>query len=330
MNKETRIKATILKNIRKNVNEKSWPCLHENCNTRSINSHLLQQKGILDNITEEGHLIEIKTRDHFQENQPDFNYKRVGIKKAISLPLFCNHHDSALFKEIETHPISFNNKRTQLLFSYRSLCGELRKKEKILEINKRSLNSNILRDLLHPQGRKLLESQANGLTLGIMDMTFFKTEFENDLSDDRQNSFTFRTYKFESVKICVSAIFSPLFPEQMESAKTLNPEEPLSCVFVNVIPQPNDLYIIVGYHNKFTNSWIEDYIHSWGNLKTNQVQKKLTDLIGTRVESWSMAPSLLDKIPISTRNKFLKYWDDNAFNLSTSQTAHFNLFADTD
>lgn len=126
--------------IYKNVYSKKCHCLEPTCDKEAINSHLLQRNGILSTITEKGHLIEIRPIDLFKwkKNQPMLEFKLIGINSAISLPLFCNYHDSSLFKNIESRTISFYLYENQLLFSYRTLCAELRKKERNIFIQKES------------------------------------------------------------------------------------------------------------------------------------------------------------------------------------------------
>ena len=108
----------------------------------------------------------------------------------------------------------------------------------------------------------------------------------------------------------------------------MNLEKPLNTVFVNIIPQENSLIIIIGYHKNYCNKWIIDYINSWGNLDKVTLQKKLTDLIATKVESWCIASSLFDSISHKNKEEFAKYWCENATNFSITQTVTFNFFED--
>lgn len=70
---------------------------------KTINSHLLQRHGVLDNIIEDGHMYELRVRDIFKwsKDVPPVVFKKVGLNDAISYPLFCNHHDTELFLDIE-------------------------------------------------------------------------------------------------------------------------------------------------------------------------------------------------------------------------------------
>ncbi|WP_236537068.1 hypothetical protein [Sphingobacterium composti Ten et al. 2007 non Yoo et al. 2007] len=118
--KETRVAERILSAINKNVAEKKWKCIIGNCKENAINSHIYQQNGILNNVAENGHLMEVKPIDVFKWQNKKFheitNFKRIGITQAFSYPTLCNHHDTSIFLDIERHPINLNDYRNQVLF----------------------------------------------------------------------------------------------------------------------------------------------------------------------------------------------------------------------
>jgi hypothetical protein len=317
----------IITNIRRNVEEKKWICLYPDCNENAINSHLLQKNGILNYLVEDGHLIEIKGNEFVKiEKEGALISKRVGINKAISQPLFCNKHDTNIFKGIETHPIDFSNSKVQMLFSYRSLCSELRKKQKAIENFTRQEKSHIIQANANPASINYGKKALEGFKIGASDLMKFKIDFEKEILDDSPSYYVFKTFTYDLIKVCVSAMFSPIQPDSDALIKAWKQEQPLSSIFINVIPQANALIIIIGYHKNFIDDWIANYIKSWTDLDIHSLQLKLTDLISTRVETWSIAPSLFNKIPKATKNKFVKYWNANSMNLDTTQNANFNLF----
>jgi imidazole glycerol phosphate synthase subunit HisF len=87
-------------------------CMFRGCDEISINSHLLQKKGIINQIAENNHVVELAIDNY----KPDvFYFKRSGINDAFTFPGFCKTHDNDLFKEIETDNIDYSNYRTNLL-----------------------------------------------------------------------------------------------------------------------------------------------------------------------------------------------------------------------
>lgn len=310
----------IIANIIKNVHSKKWECIVDGCNEKAINSHLLQQNGILDNVSVDGHLIEYKTTDPFtwKKDSPPFEMKRIGKKKAFSLPVFCKKHDTSIFKEIETLPIDLGQYRAQLLLSYRVVCAETRKKQVNVEQFNRFLNAETLSGDI---GLDKIELAKQGNEQGIQDLEIIKKLFEDELENET-SKFTFKIYKNSFLDIYGSAVFTPIDdlmtgPEQ---------REPLNSVFIHVIPYNEQTNIIVGYCNDYVDDWIKEYVDSWDGLEEEDFEKKLTKLFTAHIENWGMSPELLDEIKEENLKLFKEYIAMNANNHSPHQQIDFNLF----
>ena len=89
------------------------------------------------------------------------------------------------------------------------------------------------------------------------------------------------------------------------------------------------LFIIVGYHVDYVDDWIKDYAISWEKLEGINLQQQLTNLLATRIETWSISPTLFKKISPTAKLKLKEYWDANANNLLSNQEVYFNLFERT-
>jgi hypothetical protein len=244
---------------------------------------------------------------------------KVGIRNAFSLPIYCSEHDSSIFKNIETAPVYYENYLTQLLYSYRVVCAEIRKKEINIEKNTRMLNSHLLRGYLDFTG---IEAFIEGSKQGIRDLRIYKKLLEEEINEQKEH-FVFQVFKYPIIKVYGSAVFSPL------DKKVTNPEtlDPLNSIFVHVIPTNNQLYIIVGYHKEYSSVWILNYVKSWYQLDEKTLQLKLTNLFAARIENWGINPSLYSKIHQKSIDALINYWTDNALNISSEQETNFNLFA---
>jgi hypothetical protein len=315
-----------IQSIQKKVDDIKWKCIYDNCNHKSINSHLLQQKRILNNIVEAGHLIELKANSIFKSEKENILLMgKVGVKDALSIPLFCSFHDNSLFKEIETYNVDFYQYKTAMLFSYRALCAELRRKEKLIEAEKRKLNSQIIKResgfLRYFFEKNISKNLINSFELGIKDIRYFKEEFDKYFLDDTLRDFHFSVYEYEFLKVCTSAIFSkiPFFTNPFQ-------KDPFPTIFINIIPQNNKLFIIMGHNKKNKNKLMDDFYNAW---KTNDVKKQqvnLTNLFATEISTWGIACSTFDKIPEFKKKLFEKYWDKNFINITGNQSLGFNLF----
>jgi|GEM_PF-946420 len=328
MSQDGKIFLGILQNVTKNVNNKKWSCLIDGCGQTAINSHLLQVNGILNTLVEKGHLIQFKANDYFHMEKKGFlSFRSLGIQQAISEYLFCNKHDTEIFKRIEAKEIDFSTYSSQLLFSYRSLCSELRKKMKNIEMYTRLRNSNTLNNRSEQFiSQEYLDLEIKGHNLGVKDISTLKLEMENEFLRDTAQNFIFKTFRLPLIKVCVSAVFSPIHPGSDSIKKAYTQEQPLNTVFINVIPQADSLYIIAGYHKNCFDKWISDYIDSWDTTNIIDLQNNLTNLLTTKVETWSISPALFGQISSEGKKNLKAYWDNNLENFSSNQKVNFNLF----
>ena len=153
-------------------------CLFPGCTEIAINSHLLQKRGILDNLAVDGHLFIVDTMSPFNmelEKLP-LEFRRVGLKEVLALPLFCNKHDTELFTDIEVGTVDHFDYRTQILFTYRSLAGELRKKEISADLLGAMMNDSEVRILMPGHLIYKTEVKLQGFLLGISDINWYLHE----------------------------------------------------------------------------------------------------------------------------------------------------------
>ncbi len=313
-------KQRIIAKICQTINSKKWDCLINNCNSAAINSHLLQQNGILNHIAENGHLIEVKISDanNWNENVSPIEFKKIGISKAISLKVFCSKHDTNLFKDIEMINASFGTYKSFLLFSYRALCAEIRKKHTTIETFKKLLTATSLVGKINAE---YAQTFIYGSEMGINELNKLKQIFESEI-ETNTDAFTFKTYRYNKIDVYASALFSP-FKHEIANP---NDFEQLENVFIHIIPNENEILIITGYHNSFTSDWIINFVNSWGNLNEIELEEKLTDLFAVRIENWGMSPKLFSEIKLENKLKYIAYTKNNALNLQENQKIDFNIF----
>ena len=309
--------------IEKNVLNKKWKCVHKNCVNISINSHLLQKNGILNNITENGHIVQFGLNNVYNYSEGKFSFKKTGINKAISLPLFCNEHDTLIFKPIEIDVIDFNNYYVQMLFSYRSICAEIRRKEITFEVENQSLHSEILSTMID---KEMVKSFLSNVKLGIQDLTFFKKAIEKELNGNKQKDFSFHVFKYNCLDVCTSTVFSPVPDGILNSFISQFSKKPWRQVFVNLVPQTDFLYVIIGFHNDFNSKWITKFISKWNTNDLEQQQLNISNLMATRVKDWALSISLYNLIPEPKKQFFINYFSLNSRDFSEHLNFEDNLF----
>jgi len=300
--------------IHRESDKKKRKCIIDGCENHSINSHLLQRNGLLKNISVDGHLIERKLIDpnKFIKDQHPVEFKRVGLKNAFSLSLFCNKHDSEIFKPIESSTVDFELYESQLLLSYRVTLAEIRKKEIVIEKFQNMLDSKVLDGKFN---RFPIESLLRGFKYGINDLKIFKNIFEKEFVTSNKN-FVFKTYKYPLIKIYASAIFSP---DKTTSLDSEDPNIPYEQIFIHLLPLENELLIICGYNKQYQNKFVRKYVNKWNKLNSKKLGIGLTKLFCDRIENWGLSPEVYDRIQTE---KLIK------FNLQAKSTLYFpDLFS---
>lgn len=278
-----------------------WPCMCPKCTDKAVNCHLLQRHGILSHVTVDNHLYEITREDAFKwhESYP-VKFKKVGLNNAISYPLFCDKHDTDIFLQIESGTIDFDDYKSQLLFSYRAVCAEIRKKE--LSLLQTKENAKNIEEL-----NIIAKELLTGGDKGIKDLEYYKYLLEDDLKTNK-GKFKFFHYSYPVLDIYSSAtmsyeIFDSKSERQVEEAIK---KKVWDAIFIHIIPQSVSTEIIIGYHNNHTSKDLEEYVKSWEGLGLEDLGYKLTDLFVAHIEDWGMSPRLFDKIPEDRFQKFFK------------------------
>lgn len=283
-----------------------WKCFTNDCQNMAINSHLLQRHGILDNITEDGHMYELSPISAYQllshstnKNDILLGFKKVGINNAISWPLFCSKHDTMLFADIEKRELDCADYHNQLLFSYRTVCGEIRKNEILCRIYKRYIEEGVLNTTKITQ----IKDTIRGLEQTIEDYRFYEKEIQNELSE-QQERFVFRHYSYKQLHLYASAAFSYILYDKEKEFDPL----PWECCFFHIIPLPHSSEIIVGYHRERTNPYLINYVERWNNLDNVKLEQMLSDFCTLRAESWGISVSLYNKIDKRKESDFLSLY----------------------
>lgn len=311
-----------LADITRSVNKKSWQCFEDGCCEKAINSHLLMRNGILNRVAENGKLIEFKPRaiEAMQKGQVPLYFKEVGINQAISYPLFCNSHDTSLFKEIEGGGVDYSKYRHIVLYCYRAICAEIRKKDIEAEKYKRCFESPVLEQMLSERSKFELNFQMFTLLQGKRELEYYRDLLKNDLNTLEEN-FVFASFELPMSGLYASTI-SSLFSTEEE---TYNMDTPLNAFFFHLIPQKNSSRIILGYHKKHYKKEFVSYIDAWKNVEQNRIGYKLTGLL-LHTEGWGMRPSLYKAISQKNMDAFIEMYMDPFLLIEQMPVEAMNLF----
>jgi len=260
-------------------------CLVKGCSKRSINSHILQKKGILSSISTRGHLVELATNPFKRKN---LEFKPVGINDAFTFPGFCKQHDHKIFYPIESESVDYKEYHSQLLFSYRALLNEKRKKEIMVDFFDRVLGSFELKLFFDPNSTDRFRAGKQGMIAGIKDEEHYEKHFEKNLSNNKRRDFSFITRELPRIEVCSSAVFTyettaelaPLYQSQ-----DFRKELPFTEIYFNFLPTETNSILIIGCQSdRKSKCW--DYIKQFEDLTDDKAIKQISNVLLCQVENW--------------------------------------------
>jgi len=313
---EKEVRAIIRKNELSAKNKKRL-CFVDDCELKTISSHLLQKNGILNRIAYKNHLYEIGINPF---NEPTLSFDKIGINKALTFPGFCNHHDTEIFKEIETETIDFENYRTNLLFSYRILANELRKKEILIDWFQSNINNRNLRSHITPDYFERLNSSIDGYKMALKDGEYYLKYFNSDIYQNTK-SFTFLTFELPYIEVCASGVFN--YENSIEIA--LIPEDqPLTDIYFNLLPMDNKSVVIFGVLSDMKEKcW--SYLQGINDKNKDIALKKTGDLLLTVVENWLCSKSVYESLK-TNESKIVAEMKKTTKTHTERRELDFNLF----
>jgi len=312
--------------IKKNSKNKDRICMHPGCNLKAIKSHVLQKNGILKEISFKNHLFQFNNVSSFQvDENGKYELKRIGINDVFTFPGFCKIHDTEVFKSIENEKnIDLTTRKSICLFSYRTLCQEIRRKEIALDIAEGIINTNFnINIILYYTDFKI------GLLNGIKNLTFFKEQLEEEIEKQNYN-FIVDFCEIKKTEICISGpqnIYDKNNPQTLiydKNGKKLN--NPFTTSIINIFPYKEKSIVMIAYHKDYKCNWTEELFKKFKSSKDEETLKLISDLITTRFEFWCISPTLKEQLKKDNILKLFSIWENEVFNFNYNLNTNFNLF----
>lgn len=98
---------------------------HEQCNSTSIRAHSIQNKKVLDQLSQDGHVIMPQERIVEKGERVLVDFMLVGRNEASTFTGLCAQHDKEIFSPIDDFDIDIGNKQQLFLLAYRSVLKKL-------------------------------------------------------------------------------------------------------------------------------------------------------------------------------------------------------------
>lgn len=310
----------------KKSEKKKRICMFNSCQDTAIRSHVLQKNGILRDISIDNHLVEHVASNPFEmETKGISDFKRIGVNNVYTFCGFCQHHDTEIFKPIESDTIlNFDIPNQQALFCYRGLCQEIRRKEIALE------RISGIRNAFPSESLYLLDSLFDGYEIGIRNLNYFKSELENCIVKKNYSKFYFETLKIPRIDLCISVplnVGEIQIPEDFDYEIWRQTKKiPFVTSFINVFPKGENSFVILGYHNDYPCEWTANFSTKLKISTKAEIFKELSDLVSLRLEFWAMSIPLFDSMDKNELEKYKHLIIENVFNHGANMVTDINLF----
>lgn len=259
-------------------------CLWPGCPNSAINSHLLQKRGILNYLAENGQLYKLYKSIYTQR----MTFVKVGINEALSFKGFCNTHDTEVFRDIENGTLDFSRYKSKILLNYRAIQHNIRKTQVSIDFAEKCKAFAI------SQVDKLMLSGMEGTLQGnIRKLENYSTHEKLlfSLLSSEDEDFHFTTIKAPNLGVAASAVHqidtrTDVIERQMmgfDSFKT-------SLLFIHIIPQLDNTLVIISCKKEALAKASAAIIEA----NANPV-KFVSDTLIKRIETWVSSPSLYFK-----------------------------------
>lgn len=315
----------IITDLRKKARSQSQICYNPLCSNKAIRSHIHQAEGPIREIaTSDGKIVQLENTNTFFEKNL-YGFKEKGIKQkgdVLTFWGFCNKCDSQVFSAIENKNVDYGLYKNQLLFSYRGFLSEHYKQEYNLKHYELIFESEKLSNSIKEQYVQRFLDFALTVKMGKT----VKKLFEKNISQEDPSDFDFISFKLPRIDVCTSTTYSLPVAIRINTKEVLEKEffPPAGNMnFINLIPNGNYLYVILGcLSDPKLKGGID--LQRVRNLDDKSKTKLISDILIRHVETWFVSKSLFNKwnqrnltieiikqiekyFPVHMKNKYVKF-----------------------
>jgi hypothetical protein len=235
------------------------------------------------------------------KNGEKLSYKKAGINKFSTFPVFCGYHDNELFKPIDDFPLKPTEKQV-FLYAYRSLCRGLFIKENSLEL----IDSQIK---LHDNKavKTLWNSHKRATTFSLNNLKRHKSGYDNSLREKSYSDIKYVLF-ISKQKPCV-AFSELLYPDFDFTGKQLqdfeNHETSLELITICSAPMANNEWgFLIAWHKSSSNI-CSTFMKSLATMMcdNNNIGDLLFRLLISSGKNLAIAPQWWEKLPESHKEK---------------------------
>ena len=269
-------------------------CYTEGCSARCSQNHLLQQNGILTQISDHNHLQELRT-DRFRNHSLYYSFKRIGYEKAMVMYGYCPKCDYELFSPIEVpNPKIPETDADFCRYSLRPIAHETRKKEGNVEFMK--VRDGRAQKFINGRGEvQLTKRKAEQFMINRLKSMLY--EFTRGLTEDIPVRFVVREIPY--IEVCASSLHirpSCLYVSDEHLLEASKSFRGLNYSSVNIFSLKDVSLIIYGTHEQAGNEShkLMDRIKT---AKVDELTRLVSNMLIAQIEDWCISDRLYKKLP---------------------------------
>ena len=266
-------------------------CSCPQCNQEAIFSHVFSKSHILQPICPQSHLYLFDRRDMiFLSSDDMLSYRRKGVNRAFGFHGFCQKHDTTIFSDIEpkTGTVDWSNIRNQYLLSYRCICREIYANKVVSDVLNHLIQFSVSD---FPNYHFNLWSSLSGLRSSLSNLLCYKQFLEKGIFENDFDDIKFNYYELPyQIDLCISS------PFRVEDGRGLCFKYDFQELnIVNIFPYYGKTIFIIGYSDKFNNTWMNSILPLINTPYPHLLSKLLTDIL-YRTELNAMSEKMFNQI----------------------------------
>lgn len=288
-----------------------------------IGSHSLQEHGVLDKISVDGHVYYAVT-NYDKEKTNYLKLGKVGINNVTKFFCLCLTHDTLMFSPIENSSFQETSEEQKFLFCYRSFLFDYFRNSCSYYYHKNLISSyNIFTVLENVLQYKVLERDYNNFS------KYFE-KMKNLYLDKKYDKLKYKVFTFDTQYnfCCTGFSYIPL------SIRGEKIEDYFPPCFITAFPQDNKFYIIVGYFEE-DKTYYDKFWSDFMIFSSQKIQKIFNVIIPLCTENIAISPNIVNswgEIGLREYSNLLRAESRQALLEvrgsieSYSEQLHYNLF----
>lgn len=284
-------------------------------NFKISRAHSIQENTILKNISLNSHVLSVKHK--LLGDELTFSFDEIGKGEASIFSGFCNHHDTNIFKPIETREYQPYNCEQDFLFAYRALAvGHFSKKahQNTLSIIRDSLNGD--NDLIYnyfpqfnnfsPKYHAKINIAYEAVSNACINLERLRKSFNINLKNQNYHHLKTKLIVFDTEYhfVTSSYIYLP-YDVYGKKIQNIDSNRYIAPLFLTIFPKNGKTYVLMSHLKK--DSGLFEFIDKQiFDVDTINQQKIISNIVARYISNFYLSPIRWNSLNEDTRRKTIE------------------------